>query len=162
MTRVFVGVGSNIDKHLHINQVLFELSERFDNLQASPVYETEAVGFVGDSFYNLVVAFDTDLQPDEVFAYLRALEAAHGRRRTSANQFVPRTLDLDQLLYGDQQIDTDTVKVPNDDILKYPFVLKPLVDISGDMICPGRDCSFRTLWQQQSDKYEPLRQVFLN
>ena len=52
MTRVFVGVGSNIDKHLHINQVLFELSERFDNLQASPVYETEAVGFVGDSFYN--------------------------------------------------------------------------------------------------------------
>lgn len=162
MTQVFVGIGSNIDKHLHINQVLFELSERFDNLQVSPVYETEAVGFVGDSFYNLVVAFDTDIQPDEVYQYLRALEAAHGRRRNSDNQFVPRTLDLDQLLYGDQQIDTETIKVPNDDILKYPFVLKPLVDISGDMICPGRDCSFLTLWQQQSHKYEPLQQVFLN
>ena len=102
------------------------------------------------------------MQPDEVYQYLRALEAAHGRRRNSDNQFIPRTIDLDQLLYGDQQIDTETIKVPNDDILKYPFVLKPLVDISGDMICPGRDCSFLTLWQQQSHKYEPLQQVFLN
>mgnify|MGYP001814830872 FL=1 len=55
MAQVYIGIGSNIDKHLHIPQVLQELKLQFGNIDISPLYQTTAVGFEGEDFYNLVV-----------------------------------------------------------------------------------------------------------
>ena len=55
MEKVYIGIGSNIDKHIHIPQVLEELAEKFGQLQVSPIYETASEGFSGDDFHNLVV-----------------------------------------------------------------------------------------------------------
>lgn len=125
----FVSVGSNVEKEKNITQGLNSLCEKFGELTVSPIYETAAVGFSGDDFYNLVVSFDSDLSAREIFATLRELEFKHGRLPNS-QKFSPRTLDLDLLLYGDEIIENEKLKLPREDIEKYLFVLQPLVDIA--------------------------------
>ncbi len=146
MVKVYIGIGSNIDKHIHIPQVIEELTQEFGELEVSPIYQTASEGFEGDDFHNLVVGLETDISPQQMRYYLRELEASHGRVRDSKNQFVSRTIDLDQLLYGKLQINKDGVHVPSSDITKYAFVLKPLVDIAGEMRHPILKTSFARLW----------------
>ena len=159
MAKVFVGIGSNIDKHIHIPQVIEELAQRFGDMQVSPIYETSAAGFSGEDFYNLVVGLETQLSPQEVRQYLRDLEASHGRVRNSKNQFISRTLDLDQLLYGGSKINKDGVHVPSSDITNYAFVLKPLVDIAGNVQHPILKSSFSQLWKDFDKDEIELRVV---
>ncbi len=146
--RVYIGIGSNIDKQIHIPQVIDELAAEFGEIQVSPIYQTSAEGFSGDDFYNLVVGVDTDMSPYQMRQYLRELEASHDRVRDSKNQFISRTLDLDQLMYGTKQINQDGVHVPSSDITNYPIVLKPLVDIAGEVIHPTLRMSLARLWQR--------------
>ena len=162
MHRVFIGIGSNIDRHIHIPQVLCELQELLSRMEISPVFQTSAVGFEGEDFYNLVVAGNTELTPSEVFAYLRALEDKHGRVRKSENQFLSRTLDLDLLLYDNQQIDDGLISTPHDDIIRYAFVLKPLADIAGEMLHPALLTSFTDLWEEFDKQGVELLTVSLN
>ncbi|MDW3096063.1 MAG: 2-amino-4-hydroxy-6-hydroxymethyldihydropteridine diphosphokinase [Gammaproteobacteria bacterium] len=159
MVKVYIGIGSNIDKQIHIPQVLEELAEEFGELEVSPIYQTVSEGFDGDDFHNLVVGLETDISPQEMRHYLRELEANHGRVRDSKNQFVSRTIDLDQLLYGKSQINKDGVHVPSSDITKYAFVLKPLVDIAGDMRHPILKTSFARLWEDFNKQEVELRLV---
>jgi|TARA_B110000240_G_C13493247_1_gene450599 2-amino-4-hydroxy-6-hydroxymethyldihydropteridine diphosphokinase len=159
MEKVYIGIGSNIDKHIHIPRVLKELAEKFGELQISPIYETTSEGFSGDNFHNLVVGLETDYSPPEVRQYLRELEAQHGRVRDSKNQYISRTIDLDQLLYGKSKINKDGVHVPSSDITKYAFVLKPLVDIASDMSHPILKTSFARLWEDFDKRKVDLKLV---
>ncbi|MCW8890995.1 MAG: 2-amino-4-hydroxy-6-hydroxymethyldihydropteridine diphosphokinase, partial [Sedimenticola sp.] len=60
MARIWVSLGSNIEREKNIRAALHDLHKEFGALLISKVYESEAVGFSGDAFYNLVVGFDTD------------------------------------------------------------------------------------------------------
>ena len=161
MARVYIGIGSNIDKHLHIPRVIEELQSEYGEVTVSPIYQTTAVGFEGEDFYNLAVGIDTRKSPQEMFKYLRALEAAHGRRRTSGNQFIARTLDLDQLLYDDQQIEDETLSIPHEDIIRYAFVLKPLADIAPNLVHPILQKSMQLLWQEFDQRSIQMQQLSL-
>ena len=161
MAKVYIGIGSNIDKHLHIPKVLQELQDKFNELEISPIYQTSAIGFEGEDFYNLVVGLTTNLSPVEMYDQLRQLEAEHDRERYSENQFVSRTLDLDQLLYDDLQIDDGKICIPNPDIIDYVFVLKPLVDIAPEVIHPTLQLSMRQIWQQSKFNISELKQIAL-
>lgn len=131
----FVSVGSNVEKEKNIVAGLNSLRETFGKLLISPLYETAAVGFDGEDFYNLVVSFDSDLSAREIFETLRELEFKHGRLQNS-QKFSPRTLDLDLLLYGDEIIEDEILKLPRLDIEKYLFVLQPLADIAPNLSHP--------------------------
>lgn len=131
----FVSVGSNVEKEKNIAAGLNSLRETFGKLLISPIYETEAVGFAGDNFYNLVVSFESDFSAREIFEILRELEFKHGRLQNS-QKFSPRTLDLDLLLYGDEIIEDEILKLPRLDIEKYLFVLRPLADIAPNLSHP--------------------------
>ena len=147
MPRVWVSVGSNIERERSIRAALWELDRLFGDLVISPVYETEAVGFEGDAFFNLVVGFDSDRRPGELHGLLREVEARHGRRRDGA-KFSARTLDLDVLTYGNEVTDEGGKPLPRDEIEKYAFVLLPLADVAPEERHPQLDLTYRELWKQ--------------
>src|SRR5690606_8668737 len=96
MARVYVSIGSNIDRAANIRAGVAALRERYGQITLSPVYDSRAVGFDGGDFYNLVAAFDTGEGVDEVAAWLREIERRQGRvRATPSGSFVSRTLDID-------------------------------------------------------------------
>ena len=130
MTQVFIGIGSNIDRHRHIAAALGSLSESFGELSLSPVYECEAMGFDGPPFLNLVAALATTLPLPALLEELRRIERANGYGG-GAPKFSSRSLDLDLLTYGELCGEFDGVVLPRPDITTYAFVLWPLADIAG-------------------------------
>lgn len=159
MPRVWVSIGSNIEREHHIRAALNDLRETFGDLDISPVYETEAVGFTGDAFFNLVAGFDTELAPEVLHRMLRRIEALHGRER-SGGKFAARTLDLDLLTYGSAVTDEGGKALPRDEILRYAFVLAPLADVAGTELHPELGESYHQLWQRFAEtNREGLRKL---
>lgn len=146
MPTAYISIGSNIDKEHHIPSSLKALEGIFGALTLSSVYETEAVGFVGNSFYNLVVSFESDLTAKEIAKILRQIELGHGRTRES-QKFSARTLDLDLILFGDQIISDGRLQIPRDEIERYAFVLEPLAEIFPDGTHPISGKTYATLWR---------------
>jgi len=101
MNRVYISVGSNQDTVRHVRSALDALHQRFGDLAISSVYESEAVGFDGENFLNLVVGLDTDEPLASLADWLKAVEDSNGRQR-NVTRYSSRTLDLDILIYGDQ------------------------------------------------------------
>lgn len=147
MARVFVSIGSNIDKEKNISSSVSALQELYEPLDISNVYETEAIGFKGDNFHNLVVGFETNDTPLEISQVLKQIEAEHDRTR-GKEQFESRTLDLDLLLYGDLVMQMDGVNVPHPDIMRYNFVLKPLAELAAETQHPENEKSIEDLMKQ--------------
>ncbi|MGD2073430.1 MAG: 2-amino-4-hydroxy-6-hydroxymethyldihydropteridine diphosphokinase [Gammaproteobacteria bacterium] len=155
MARVFVSIGSNIDRERNVAAALERLGGAFGALEQSTVYETEAVGFEGDPFYNLVVGFDTDLGPREVADLLHRIEDEQERERHGA-RFGARTLDLDLLLYDELVLDEADLRLPRPEILEYAFVLRPLAEIAGERIHPLTGASFAAMWDAFDPKAQPM------
>jgi len=145
MTEVYVGVGSNVEPLVHLRAAAAGLAESYGLLRLSPVYRNSAVGFEGDDFYNLVIAFETDEAVTEVVATLEAIENANGRHR-GEEKFAARTLDLDLLLFGDVVGEHRGTHVPRDEITRYDFVLKPLLDLSPDLKNPATGQPLAEVW----------------
>lgn len=154
----YVGAGSNIAPEANLRRALASLRGHYGALRVSPVYRTPAVGFAGDDFLNLVIAFDTDEPPLAVVAELERLHAQAGRER-GPDAFRSRTLDLDLLLYGDAVMPEPPVKVPREDIHKYAFVLGPLADLAPDLVHPVRGVTIAALWAAFDRKGQPLTRV---
>lgn len=144
MARVYVSVGSNVDRDRNIAMALRLLEASFGPLLRSSVYESEAVGFDSAPFYNLVVGFDTDESPREIQDMLHRIEASSGRIRTTG--LSARTLDLDLLLYDDLVTETDGMSLPRKDITRYAFVLAPLAEIAGTLRHPISGERYADLW----------------
>jgi 2-amino-4-hydroxy-6-hydroxymethyldihydropteridine diphosphokinase len=133
--RVYVSLGSNVDRERNMRAAVAALDARFAPVQVSQVYETRAVGFRGDPFLNAVAGFDTDLEVEALLDVLRAIETRSGRLRAD-KRFGPRTLDLDLLTYGDAISDDDCMDLPRSDITRHAFVLLPLAQIAPDASHP--------------------------
>ena len=144
MVKVYIGIGSNIDREKNIPAGLQVLAQRFGKLFISPVYQCKSFGFEGDDFYNLVAAFITFREIDDVIAEIKEIEYEFGRTRKEA-RYSSRTLDIDLLLYGD--LISEQYYVPRQDIGKYAFVLKPLFDLEPDLKHPETGQTMAELWQ---------------
>lgn len=155
MAYVYISIGSNVERKRNIRSALAALRKQFKKLEQSRVYETEAVGFKGQPFYNLVVGFETSQPPQELVGKLRAIEDEHGRDR-KGQRFSDRTLDLDLLLYDDDIIEQGKLKIPRDEILKYAFVLGPLAEIAGHKMHPVEHQSYYDLWSSFDDSSQPM------
>lgn len=158
MPRVFIGIGSNIDRDRSVRAGVAELQQSYGDVQLSAVYESDAVGFEGDPFYNLVAAFDTDDSVVQVVANLSGIEDRHGRLR-SGERFAARTLDLDLLLFGDAIINAEKYHVPRDEIPRYAFVLWPLSEMAPQMKHPETGESFALMWEKFDKRNQSLRPI---
>jgi 2-amino-4-hydroxy-6-hydroxymethyldihydropteridine diphosphokinase len=146
MARIYVSIGSNVERETRIRQSVAALREHFGEIELSPVYDSAAVGFDGSNFLNLVAGFDSPLPVAEVAAAFRDVEDRLGRDR-SLPKFASRPIDLDILLYDDLILDVPGIHIPRPEILVNAFVLKPLQDIAADRLHPETGQSYADLWQ---------------
>lgn len=155
MAHVYVSIGSNIGREQNIRSGVAELRACFGDLILSSVYESEAVGFAGDSFYNLVAGFDTSLTPQQVAEQLRTIEERHGRVRNGP-RFSSRTLDIDLLLYDDLVLHEGKLDIPRDEITRNAFVLWPLAEIAPQLRHPELGSCYAALWASFDRTSQPL------
>lgn len=136
---VWIGIGSNLEHpSTQVQQAFDELKNlpRSTLLSHSSLYESEPFGPVKqDNFINAVAAIKTTLNPLELLDRLQAIEKKHHRERKI--HWGPRTLDLDILLFGTQEIQTDRLTVPHPFLTERNFVLYPLLDEDPSLKLPS-------------------------
>lgn len=135
----FIGLGANLDEpRAHVERALEELARLPHSTLAarSSLWRSAPVGYKDQpEFINAVARLETGLPADTLLDELQAVEAAHGRERSFAN--APRTLDLDLLLYADEQRASPRLTLPHPRMHERAFVLKPLLEIAPDADIPG-------------------------
>jgi 2-amino-4-hydroxy-6-hydroxymethyldihydropteridine diphosphokinase len=158
MARVYLGLGSNIERERYITAGLDALAGLFGQLDLSPVYDCPAMGFEGRPFLNLVAGVDTQFSPAELARTLRQIETEHGRPE-NAQRNSPRQLDIDILTYDDLAGVVDGVELPRSEILYHAFVLRPLADLVPDARHPVLGETYDALWKafdQASQQINPV------
>jgi 2-amino-4-hydroxy-6-hydroxymethyldihydropteridine diphosphokinase len=158
MSTIYISLGSNINREQNTREGVKALREAFGELLLSSVYESDAVGFDGDAFYNMVIACEVEMPVHEANQVLRDIEDRHGRDR-SGPKFSSRTLDLDLLLYDDLVLDESGLTLPRGEILKNAFVLWPLAEIAPELKHPVDGRSYEVLWAQFDKSRESLQPV---
>lgn len=146
MPDVFVAAGSNVEPEKYLCRALQALEGAFSPLRISPAYRNKAVGFEGEDFINLVVGFSTPLPVTELRRRLQEVETLCDRPGT-APKWAPRTMDLDILLYGTTVSDEPGLILPRPDLVKRPYMLKPMADIAPDVRHPLLNKTMVELWQ---------------
>ena len=145
MSQVWFSIGSNIDKEKNIRFAIYELNNRVSGLKLSAVYQTQAIGFSGNDFYNLIGQFETDLQLVQLRDLFDQIETQSGRVKTE-HHFEDRTLDLDILLYDNLVFKDERMSLPHPDILEYEFILMPLSQMLPNYVHPKTGLSLATHW----------------
>ncbi|MBE0480524.1 MAG: 2-amino-4-hydroxy-6-hydroxymethyldihydropteridine diphosphokinase [Dehalococcoidia bacterium] len=136
MTRVYLGLGSNLGDRMGNLRTGRELLARHMIIEkASPVYETEPVGYVDQPlFLNAVISGTTCLEPFELLRAVKEIENAMGRKPSFRD--APREIDLDILFYGDLVQNLPELTIPHPRIADRAFVLFPLADINPRLVHP--------------------------
>lgn len=161
MAKIYLSIGSNIDRYRHITACLDALQAQFGALTVSPVFESEAVGFEGDHFLNLAVGCESSLSVGELLQQLRQIEDDNGRIRNGP-KFSSRTLDIDILTYDNCVGVIDGVDLPRDEITKNAFVLWPMAEIAGDQQHPVLKKTYQALWADYDQASQNLWAVDFN
>lgn len=162
MEFVYIALGSNLgDREFAIREAIRRLNdlECSEFLRCSPVYETEPMGLPegAEDFLNAVVELYTCLSPEPLLDALQAIEQQLGRERPPSLRYESRTIDLDLLLYGDQVIESERLKVPHPHMHERRFVVQPLFDLIPQTQIPGKNFTVSHLMEIWGDRGVPCR-----
>lgn len=139
----FIALGSNLNdplKQLNAAKKALETHPSITLLACSSIYQSEAFTLDDEpqnDYLNAVIKIQTGLDAELLLDILQAIENEQGRTREK--RWDSRTLDLDIILYGEQEISTSRLTVPHKEMQKRNFVLLPLQQISPDVIIPGKE-----------------------
>lgn len=138
MNEAFLSIGSNIgDRFVHLTEAVRALhsQEKVKVMAVSSIYETAPVGYTDQAdFLNLVVQVETGLNPYELLSTCQEIEHKQGRVRNI--RWGPRTVDLDILLYNNDNIEAENLVVPHPRMHERGFVLIPLLEIAPTITHP--------------------------
>ncbi len=136
----YIGLGSNLgDREEHLRAAVSALADHGVDVEAaSSLYETEPVGEITEQpdFLNAVVRVRTDLEPERLLDVCKAIEVEAGRM-FGGPRHGPRPIDLDLLLLGDVELETERLRLPHRDLLERRFVLVPLLELDPELALPG-------------------------
>jgi len=139
MKKVFLGLGTNMGERAeNLRKAVQSIETDIGHVtKTSSVYETEPWGFHSEEqFLNMVLCAETVHSPGEVLKRILTIEALLGRVR-GGDQYVSRVIDIDILLYDDQIIEEESLKIPHPLLHERKFVLVPLCEIEPDLMLPG-------------------------
>jgi 2-amino-4-hydroxy-6-hydroxymethyldihydropteridine diphosphokinase len=138
-TLAYVALGSNLGDrvgHLAAGRRALEATSGVHAVRASRLYETDPVGPPPQGPYlNAVLELTTDLSPEALLARLLAIESERGRTR-GPQRDLPRTLDLDLLLFGTRRLRRPDLEIPHPRLHERAFVLVPLCDLAPELRHP--------------------------
>ncbi|MBO6879257.1 2-amino-4-hydroxy-6-hydroxymethyldihydropteridine diphosphokinase [Winogradskyella sp.] len=153
---VYIALGSNKGNKLQYLQsavdAIFKTVGAVKKI--SKVYETPALGFDGDDFYNTCIKVETELKPKKLLKTLKDIEKVLGRSNKKSDKYESREIDLDILFYGDEMIEEKVLVIPHPELHKRKFVLKPLQDIAKDFQHPEFKKSVEDLFVKCNDESE--------
>lgn len=130
----YLSLGSNMgDREKNLSSAIFHLSEnnQIQIVKSSSIYETDPVGYTNqDKFLNIVIQILTSLSPEELLNVCLKIEEKLGRKRVI--RWGPRNIDLDILLYNQENIETEDLVIPHPRMFERAFVMIPLLEIEPD------------------------------
>jgi len=135
----YLALGSNIEpRRNYLSEAITQLEadSRIRVIARSSIYETDPVGYTEQAkFFNQVIQIETDYLPEGLLDATQSVEQKLGRKRDI--RWGPRTIDVDILLFGETEIDTERLKVPHPRLCERAFVLVPLVELAPTARIPG-------------------------
>jgi 2-amino-4-hydroxy-6-hydroxymethyldihydropteridine diphosphokinase len=141
-TSAYVGLGANLEQPRAQIEHALELLAAEDGVEVvavSSLQVTDPVGYEDQPrFLNGAAELRTSLDARELLDRLLAIERRLGRVRGEGPRFGPRTIDLDLLLYGDEQIDEPGLQIPHPRLHERRFALEPLAELDPAVEIPGR------------------------
>jgi 2-amino-4-hydroxy-6-hydroxymethyldihydropteridine diphosphokinase len=151
----YVGLGSNLGDRAgyFLLAVRGMLDAGLDVIRLSSIYETDPVEYKNQpAFLNMVAELrgSTLPSPDQMLARLLRIEYALGRKREV--RMGPRTIDLDLLIFKNQQVDTEFLTLPHPRLALRRFVLVPLNELVPNLIHPVLGKPISELLSQTKDR----------
>ena len=158
MATVYLGLGTNLgDKEANLRTAIanlrtaiYKLQERIGKqVSLSSFYETAPWGFESNhSFLNAAIGLETSLSPIEILHITQEIEKELGRTKKSVNgSYSDRLIDIDILLYDTLVLQTPELTIPHPLMTERDFVMKPLIEIAGNLIHPTREKTLSELYQ---------------
>jgi 2-amino-4-hydroxy-6-hydroxymethyldihydropteridine diphosphokinase len=153
MAKVYIGIGSNIGKReYNCKKAIQKIEGKGIRVKKiSSMYETKPWGFKEQPlFINMVIEVETEINPYELLKILKQIETEMGRKETI--RWGPRIIDLDILLYNNEIIDREDLKIPHPFLHQRDFVLLPLSEIAPETIHPILKKTIKQLKEELIDK----------
>ena len=161
---IVLGLGSNFgNRKKHLREAIREIDAAGVNIKKiSPLYESDAQVLPGAPpewqlpFFNLALLCETSLAPQALLKTVKSIEQRVGR--TQRERWAPREIDIDILAWGDEQIQSEELRVPHAHLWNRPFALLPLSDVAPLWRDPTRNNSspvresVRSLWPELSER----------
>jgi 2-amino-4-hydroxy-6-hydroxymethyldihydropteridine diphosphokinase len=145
---IYIGVGTNLGNRLeHLKTAIKELNSlEISVIRTSSIYETQAWGFESDDlFLNAVFECESPLKPMDCLKALQFVEKKMGRQKTLKEGYESRIIDLDILLYKDQQITLPELTIPHSYITERQFVIDPMNELTNSFFFQSLKSNFEDL-----------------
>ncbi|GAE31775.1 2-amino-4-hydroxy-6-hydroxymethyldihydropteridine diphosphokinase [Halalkalibacter hemicellulosilyticus] len=150
----YIALGSNIGKrHAHLEKAIDLLSQEamIEVCTRSSIYETDPVGYEDQqSFLNMVISIRTSLTSEQLLEKMQQIERDCGRTREI--KWGPRTIDLDILLYDQENMEMEHLIIPHPRMWERAFVLVPLKEIAPTLYVAAKGQTVEELYDTLPDK----------
>ena len=141
MSVIYVNIGSNLgDKRALIQSALDKIGKIFGNYRKSGFVESEPWGYVSTNrFLNIGVAFESDLNPEEILDQLQEIEKniSSVSHRDSEGNYSDREIDIDIMAIDEDVYKSERLCVPHPHLLKREFFINPLKELAPNWKYPG-------------------------
>lgn len=149
----YLSLGSNLGNKIeNLQQAVDAIAEGAGHVaRISSVYRSSSWGYQGEDFLNLCLELSTALSPEMLLERLNGIEHRLGRGNQDGNGYQDRVIDIDILLFEDEVIFQNDLKVPHPRMLERRFVLVPLDEIAPNVIHPISRTSIHSCLKACSD-----------
>ena len=152
MSTVYLGLGTNLgDKEVQLRTAVNEIEKRIGRIMIlSAFYTTIPWGLTSEhTFLSAACAVETSLNPYELLSVTQVIEKNLGRKHKSVDHhYADRLIDIDILFFDQIIIHEADLQIPHPLLTKRDFVLKPLVEITPELVHPINHLTIRKLWQR--------------